>query len=157
MNQALFEIAPLREHPQHIPELARWHHQQWASLNPGETLASRQANLEQHAGNKDLPLTWVATRGAVLLGSASLVENDMEIRPDYRPWLASVFVLPQHRNHGIGTLLVEHITSEARKLGHPRLFLFTPDQQAFYRRLGWTLSETVDYHQATVALMSRTL
>jgi GNAT superfamily N-acetyltransferase len=146
-------ISPLKNHRHCIPELARWHNAEWGALNPGETLESRRARLETHAGNRSLPLTWVALEQGRLLGSASLVPNDMETRPQLRPWLASVFVLPPARGRGIGSLLVQHIESQARAAGFPRIFLFTPDRESFYQRLGWRLREIVEYQKTTVRLM----
>ncbi len=146
-------IQPLRECLTCIPQLARWHHAQWSSLNPGETLAGRVARLEGHAGNQEMPLTWVALDGGKLVGSASLVPSDMEIRPDFEPWLASVFVDPEERSRGIGSQLVQYIMQQARELHFTRLYLFTPDRQTFYQRLGWHHRETISYHETLVNLM----
>jgi len=150
---ARVRIVPLAGERRHIPALARWHHGQWASLNPGETLASRTERLERHAAGGELPLTWVALEGETLLGSASLVPNDMELRSELEPWLASVYVGSAFRGQGIGSLLVEHITGEAGAMGYSRIYLFTPDQQKFYQRLGWRVRETLTYHQVLVKLM----
>jgi GNAT superfamily N-acetyltransferase len=150
-------FVPLREHQHHIPQLALWHHGQWAALNPGETLDGRRKRLEGHARNADLPMTWLALDGGVLLGSASLVQSDMEIRPELGPWLASVFVDPEQRGRHIGSLLVEHVAQEARARGFAELYLFTPDRQKFYERLGWRHREAVRYHETLVSLMKKDL
>jgi N-acetylglutamate synthase-like GNAT family acetyltransferase len=77
----------------------------------------------------------------------------MEIRPDLEPWLASVFVDPEERGRGIGSQLVEFIMLQARERRFTRLYLFTPDRQTFYQRLGWRLRETLSYHETLVGLM----
>lgn len=146
-------IEPLSKHRARIPSLAKWHHGQWTIYNPGETLADRVARLEAQAGNYDLPLTWVALEDDLLLGSASLVLSDMETKPELKPWLASLFVAPEHRCRGVGGKLVERIEQEARERGFKKLFLFTPDQDKFYRRLGWRILEKVEYHNDLVTLM----
>ncbi len=35
------DIINLRDAPQYLPTLARWHHAQWTYLNPGRTLQQR--------------------------------------------------------------------------------------------------------------------
>ncbi len=146
-------IEPLGNRREVIPLLARWHHGQWASINPGETLRSRTARLENHAGNVELPLTWVALEEGRLLGSASLVPSDMETRPELEPWLASVFVDPGARGRGVGSLLVKFVMGEARGRGFRQLYLFTPDRQRFYQRLGWRERESLEYRETLVTLM----
>lgn len=152
-NRGSIIIQPLSECRECIPQLAKWHHGQWSSLNPGETLAGRIGRLEVQAANQEMPATWVAFDGTKLVGSASLVPSDMEIRPDFEPWLASVFVNPETRSRGIGSQLVEYIMQQARELEFEQLYLFTPDRQTFYQRLGWSLRETVTYHEMLVKLM----
>ncbi|SRR5690606_25714268 len=147
------EIEPLSQWREWIPQLARWHHAQWEVYNPGQTLAKRVALLELEAVDGDLPLAWVARDGDELLGSASLVESDLELRPEMKPWLASVFVAPEHRQRGIGGALVRFIAAQARERGFPAIYLYTPDQMRFYERLGWSEIEKVAYHGDQITLM----
>jgi predicted N-acetyltransferase YhbS len=154
VDGAEVSIERLQQHPEWIPLLAGWHHGQWASYNPGETLADRIARLKRHAADDALPLTWVAFSQGVLLGSASLVAADMEIRPELTPWLASVFVAPEHRRQGLGRSLVSHVTEQARLQGYRSLFLFTPDRELFYQQLGWQVVERPEFHGSQVAVMA---
>jgi GNAT superfamily N-acetyltransferase len=96
----------------------------------------------------------VALADGQLLGSASLVAQDMEIHPELSPWLASVYVAPEFRRQGIGSALVERVVGEARALGVSRLHLYTPDKEGFYARLGWHTLERVDYRDHHVAVMA---
>jgi GNAT superfamily N-acetyltransferase len=150
-------VEPLADHPAAIPRLARWQHEQWAALNPGDTVEARTARLRrQH--RHGIPMTLVAFREDELLGSASLVEQDMpETHPDWTPWLASVFVAPEHRDGGVGSALVEAIAAAARSLGVRKLYLFTPDRERLYRRLGWHALGVEPYRGETVTVMVRTL
>ena len=150
------QIDALADHPSFIPTLAQWHHEQWKHLNPGDTVEERIARLQAHLGKGQIPATFVALshpdgpgserERAQVLGSASLIAHDMDTHPEFSPWLASVFVAPQHRGQGIGTALVRRIGEEARTLGVSRLYLFTtPDKHKFYARLGWSLIESTRY------------
>jgi len=73
-----------------IPELAEWHLAEWGGLHPGQTLTDRIQGLRRCCGDGAMPRAVVATRGDVLLGSALLVEHDMDARPELSPWLAYV-------------------------------------------------------------------
>ena len=89
------------------------------------------------------------------MGTASLTESDLDSRPELTPWLASVFVLPAWRGRGIASALVERVAEEARMAGCPGCYLYTPDQQALYARLGWQMQEELDYRGERVTLMWR--
>jgi N-acetylglutamate synthase-like GNAT family acetyltransferase len=69
----------------------------------------------------------------------------MDTRPKLSPWLASVYVAAEHRCQGIGSALVRRVVEEAAALDVQRLYLFTPDQERFYARLGWSVIERCTY------------
>ena len=139
-----YTIAYLADHPAHTGTLAAWHHRQWHYLDVDVSVEQRAAFLGTH-GRGEIPTTVLALRGKEVLGSASLIAHDMDTRPHLSPWLASVYVDPPHRRSGIGSALVTRITELARALGHPALYLFTPDKEQFYRRLGWRVLERTTY------------
>src|SRR4051812_42419169 len=113
----MLQILPLRERPEVIEQLARWHFAQWGSVNPTSTIERRMERLRGHLEPGRVPQTFVAVDGDELLGSASLVAADLPSRDDLSPWLASVYVDPPHRNRGIGAALVNRVAEESRTLG----------------------------------------
>ena len=147
------EIADLKEYKEFIPTLAEWHHRQWAYLNPGDSVERRISELEAESESDGIPKTFVAVSGDTLLGSASLLPHDMDIRMDLSPWLASVYVAAEHREKGIGTALILHVMGEAKNLGYRTIYLYTPDREALYARLGWSLLERVVYHGHQMPIM----
>lgn len=143
----------LADCPHYIPTLAAWHYAQWGHWNPAKDEDRRTEGLETHLQKRAIPTTFVACEGEELLGSASLVDSDLDIRPELTPWLASVFVAPAARNLGVGSLLVQRVMQEARELGVPQLYLFTPDREHFYARLGWQLVERPIWRGMEIAVM----
>jgi predicted N-acetyltransferase YhbS len=139
-----YTIGYLADHPAHVDTLARWHHKQWHYLDRDRTVEQRAAFLRSH-GRGSVPSTVVAVRGDRVLGSASLTAHDMDTHPELSPWLASVYVDPTQRERGIGSALVVRIVDLARDLGQPALYLFTPDKERFYSRLGWRVLERTRY------------
>src|SRR5690606_12830155 len=95
----------------------------------------------------------VAEDQQTLLGSASLLADDMSSHPELTPWLASVYVAEQHRGQGIGSTLVRRVMQHARDIGIKRLYLYTPDQEKLYARLGWQVLSGEQYNGTAVTIM----
>lgn len=146
-------IGYLANHTQHIPTLARWFHDQWGYLSPNYTLKQRTQRLRAKARRKGIPITFIAVEGKKPIGSASLVANDMDTRPDWKPWLASVYVAPSHRSKGVGEALVQRVVDEARRQAFESLYLWTPNKEAFYGKRGWKIVETTEYRNERAVVM----
>ena len=149
-------IVYLADYPEFIPELARLHFAEWRYLNPGETLEGKKDYLRSNCGRRGVPTFVIAVDGATLAGSASLIAQDMDDRPELTPWLADVFVKPEFRGKGVATSLIQRIENEAQSAGISRLFLYTPDAADLYRRLGWEDVEEYVYKGTNVLIMART-
>lgn len=147
-------IEYLADHPEFIPTLARWQHDEWGHLRPGDSVDARMARLQSSVQIGRIPLTVVALTDGELLGSASLVAYDMETRMELTPWLAGVFVLPRRRRKGVGAQLVRRIMTEAATLHIPVLYLYTVHSENFYANLGWSLQEHTAYREQNVAIMT---
>lgn len=147
----------LANHKQHIPTLARWFQAQWGHLKPVSTLEQRITRLHQKATTVRLPLALIAVEGYQPVGSVSFVECDMNTRPKYRPWLSSLFVDVKHRQQGVGSLLIDRVVQEAAARGFERLYLWTPDQEAFYATRGWRVIERTPYRGEQAIVMVRRL
>ncbi len=146
------QIINLVNAPAHLQTLAVWHHEEWRDLNPGQTLEQRVQKMQGYLGTDFIPSTYIACDDA-LLGSASIVESDMDDRKDLSPWLASVYVDKPYRRQGVGSRLVKHVIEMARQHGVKKLYLFTPDQESFYLQLGWYVKEKTVYRGKEVTIM----
>lgn len=148
-------FAYLCDHMRLAPDLARLHYAEWAPLLPSWSEADALAELRTHRSRQAIPTTLLMLDDVHdVIGSVSLLQNDDERIRDYSPWLASLIVMPPHRGQGHGIALVDRCVQEARALGIPRLHLYTAGQQAFYRRLGWRVIDTVPLGIAPVDVMA---
>ncbi len=111
--------------------------------------------FREHLNRDCIPLTLIALFDGQPAGTASIYVHDMDTRPDLSPWLAAVYVAPSYRKRGIGSALVKAVEGAAHKLRIGRLYLFTPDQERFYARLGWSVLERVEYWNQTVVIMEK--
>ena len=153
-----FLIEPLTNHPQLIPLLAEWHHQEWQHLNPESyDLQSRIKEYQEAASSSGLPSMLVAHNNGQALGSVRLIKNDLDTHPELSPWLASLYVHPDYRRRGIATRLITELEDFTLQLGFQRLYLFTEDRQQMYQKLGWEQQFVEDYHQQPVTVMAKYL
>lgn len=143
----------LGNHLNLLPELAKLQYDEWKHFSPGKTLEDRVLKLRKMAQSNDVPFMVVAADNGQLIGSAALALEDMQTRKDLSPWLASVFVKPEHRQNGIATALVRHIEQQATTLGIEKLYLYTERARGLYLKLGWSDIEQCDYQGVNVAIM----
>lgn len=148
------QISSLKDRPQHLLPLAKWHHSEWSYLNPARTLDERVEEMQEDLQGKAIPTTFVAEAHDELLGSACILADDMSSHPELSPWLASVYVAEQHRNKGIGSVLVRRVMQHAQENGVKRLYLYTPDQAQLYAKLGWQVYSEEPYNGTPVTIMS---
>lgn len=149
------KLISLVDSQQHLPQLARWFHAEWAYLHPGHTLQDRIQELSTYLRRDLLPECYVMEDAkGNLIGSASIVNCDMDTREDLFPWLASVYVDPLRRKEGLGSKIVTATIKKAHDMGFEKLFLFTPNQAPWYAKMGWQTLERTNYHGAPVTLMS---
>ena len=146
-------IEPISDHPHLIDTIARWHWDEWGHADPEGSVESWAAGLRERTHRDRVPTTYVALDGAELLGSATLVDNDMSTRPDLWPWVAGVYVKPERRGQGVGSALVRHAVREAAGMGVKKLYLHTGTARAFYEKLGWRHIGDEYYEGQVVAVM----
>jgi predicted N-acetyltransferase YhbS len=149
------QIEYLADHLDIAPVLAEWHHTEWAGLLPWWTAEAARTELLTHRLRRAIPTTLIAMEGSRLIGSVSLVQEDL---PEWRhltPWLSSLYVVPRDRGKGIGRRLVSACLAEAAALGVHRLYLFTSGQSLYYERQGWGLVEQITYYGEQAAVLDR--
>jgi GNAT superfamily N-acetyltransferase len=152
-GRMIVKVSSIADHPDFVPIIANWHFQEWGHLTPGASLEAWTSGLAQRTRPDSIPTTFVASAEGEPIGSAVLVEHDMSSRPDLSPWLAGVYVVPNWRGCGVGSLLVQHATGRAAEFGVERLYLYTRGNEEFYGRLGWSVMSREEYEGREVTIM----
>ena len=134
------EIRHIFETPELIPQVADWiYNQFW--MDQQEVTADFLAGLLRHAvDSNSIPLSLVAFVDGAPVGTINLIESDDRERVHLTPWLAALFVRPEFREEGVGSLLVKDLLLKAQGLGIKKLYLGT-ERSDFYIRLGAKLHE----------------
>ncbi|MBH3283999.1 GNAT family N-acetyltransferase [Serratia marcescens] len=151
-------IEPLPTHRRRIDELAELLHQEWgtfAQWSSRETISRRLAERCEH-GYQGIVLLALSPQQQIL-GTASLTLYELADKPERQYWLSEVFTHPQHRGQGIARSMIAHCIEHGLAQGIDELYLYTPDQQALYQKLGWRPLEQRQVAGETVTVMSRTL
>lgn len=151
------QICPLADRKEFVRELAELHHAEWKHMDPSFTLQQRFEAINKAAGREGIPSIFIATSGNQLLGSAALVQQDMDTKPDLHPWLAAVYTKEGFRRQGIATALISRCESEAAKSGAKTWYLSTELAAGLYEKLGWSHMERGDYKGVTVNVMYKSL
>ncbi|MDR3467801.1 MAG: GNAT family N-acetyltransferase [Xanthobacteraceae bacterium] len=104
----------------------------------GTPLAELTAWVDGSLTANAIPFMMVAHDGPDFAGAASVIASDLAERPQYTPWVATVWVEPQFRGRGIGRALVARAAAAAFALGHETLYLCAREQlHDFYAGQGW--------------------
>ena len=140
------------------PELAicaRWRVNVFSVLQA--SFEEELRSMELFASDQSHGVALVAKADGEPIGTCLLVESEIEPNHDVSPWLAGLFVVPEHRRKGAGAVLVRAIEDQARQRGFSRLYLYTTDAAGFYARLGWSTLDRTNWKGLDTALMVRDL
>ena len=149
----MVNVELLADHLELVPVIARWHWDEWGIYDPQGTPEKWAEGLAARTQRNRIPMTFVAFYNDQPVGSAALVEHDMEIRRDLTSWLAGVYVQPDFRSRGVASRLVNTAMTAARELGIETLYLYTRSAVGLYARLGWVELEPVMYQGRKVTIM----
>lgn len=133
------EIADLTECPHCLDSVAEsiwraW----WQDRAPLETVRGLVAD---NLAGPGIPLCLVARVDGDFAGTVSLIETDIDVPTDLRPWLAALWVEPDHRRKGVAGALIVRLVDAARALGESGLHLCAhEDLAAFYGRFGFAVT-----------------
>jgi GNAT superfamily N-acetyltransferase len=150
-------FVPLLDRAEFIPLVAQWNWDEWGELLPERSAAEYADYLRREMRRDGIPIAYLALDDGLLVGTVSLLPDDLEIRPEITPWLAALYVVPGHRRRGLGRRLVAYAVEAARSFGVGTLYLYTPGQAAFYRPMQWELVEETEFRGRAITIMKRRL
>jgi len=151
------EIFVLRPSSAEISTCAKWRVEAFGDVLETGVEAEKKS-LEAFTSDQNGQAALVARLDGVLAGTCLLARSELEPCHPVSPWLAGLYVVPEHRRQGIGKALVKSIEHQARQRGNRRLYLYTDSAtHYYYERLGWSGVDQVDWRGFSTTLMAREL
>lgn len=149
------EIHFLDEHPDCIPQLAAWCHEEWKDFYGEQTVADVERYFTANMVRDRIPLSYVAVEEGRPCGTFTLDVEDVDLHryKDLSPWLVCVYVDKKHRGRGLGRRLIHHALDEALRLKVISLYLWTENLESLYTRLGWRMLERTRLHGHDITVM----
>jgi len=149
------EILYLPDEEEVIKQVADWHYSEFGKDNPDSTPEKTLNTVRGRVNNTGIPLCLVAYLGGRPVGTASIIATDMKTHAEFMPWMADVVVDRGHRDRGIGSALVRRVDEEMGRLNISVAYLFTPDKERMYARLGWKTVLRETYRGKDVVIMRK--
>ncbi|GAA5320638.1 MAG: hypothetical protein Aseana_27010 [Candidatus Pelagadaptatus aseana] len=150
---ASLRLLDLRCCRERLATIASWHQLEWQQ----QDLSERTRQLTTHLETEAIPTTLVALSGDCAVGSVSLVRYQRLGGYPASVWLANMYVVPELRLKGVGSRLVAGAEAEAARQGVEKLFLYTHDQENYYKKLGWHSLRQHRLAGRPATIMTRTL
>ena len=150
------DIVYLDEIPSAVEVLAAAFWTEWGR-HDGLTLAQVTDRVIACAQRDALPLALVAREGAAVLGTVGLRRDAIASGPAPGPWLAALWVAPEHRRRGLGAKLIAAAEHEALELGLVELYAATSTAAGLFRTAGWTEVAQFDHAGEQLVLFHRRL
>lgn len=90
-----------------------------------------------------IPTCYVIFKEHTFLGTCLIDDEDMQVHPECKPWLASVYVIPECRNQKIATTLLNHVIPK-----YTTLYLWTFNKRLanYYAQFGFVEKEVIRKH-----------
>ena len=152
-----FSLSNLAQDPTYIDQISVWFFEEWGDGIEGRTVEQFSEVLNERMNIDKLPVAFVALASGDLIGTVSLICNEISSLPQYEHWLASLFVAPEHRRQGWGAKIVRAAVQIAPEYGIDKLFLYTHSHTDFYQQLGWEYVETVLYRKRDARILGYSL
>lgn len=129
--------------PEHIEDVAKLVYKEFVVPTSSKKTYEEVVDFFKETYANELPITFIANVDGQCVGTVSVFENDWKERPQYKPWLASLYVEPSYRSQKIGFYLIEELLKHLKKLGYTHVFLKTENASSYYEKRGWEHIETV--------------
>jgi GNAT superfamily N-acetyltransferase len=132
-------ITTLADRPDLVFTVGRW---LWDTTyrRRGLPMSWGLSALEGHLGAGTIPATLVVLDRGEPLGALALVAHEPGdiYRAEQSPWMSDLFVVPQARGRGLGSMLLRAGERYARALGFPRVYTRVTGHADWFLAQGWS-------------------
>lgn len=151
------QIKYLMDDPDYLNQTTELLFNEWSHLSSWSESRQILTRLTERNSPDKQQFTLVALDVEnVVTAAGSLICYELKDNPQRMYWLGEVVTRSTHRGQGLGSALIKRIVELATERNIAELWLYTPDKQSLYRRLGWKAYEqrVVDGESVTVMVLS---
>jgi len=138
------EITTLFENQHYYKEVSQMIYQEFVLGSSSKMTLEEVEHFFENTNVDKFPITFISVIDNECVGTVSVFENDFKERPQYSPWLASLYVKPQFRDKKIGQHLITHLLNHLKTLNYTEVYLKTENASEYYQKRGWELVESVN-------------
>ena len=150
-------ISFLADVPYFLDQLAKLHGQEWGHLYPDWDFSKARSEFLGEKADGSLPATLVMHEGLELMGSVSVVFGDCPTRPEWDPWLASLYVVEAWRCRGYALELVHAASALAAATGVTRIFVFTESAENLFFQSGFEMLDRTELQGVPIRILTKSL
>ena len=150
MNKG-YKIIPLEAG--HVKKLAKWHHREWKELYWDWDIDFYICELRSQIGDEQVPYTWVCMSDNKIVGSVSIINDDLKSHAHLNPWIGNLYVKKSYRNQGIGTSLLKFAMAKAVNWDISPIYLFSTHHVEFFTRHDWQVVETFKHNDKDITIL----
>ena len=157
MGEPAVSVAELTRRSDDLDRIASWLNEEWGR-NDGYSLEETCRWCAEVAAS-ETEAVFGAHVGDALAGTALLVDCDLDLEPQLRPWLSGFYISAEFRGQGVGAPLLQAVEAAARKQAHKAIYLYCRAGRliANYESHGWRVDKHFDLRGKRYSLMSKPL
>ena len=140
----MLKIYNLKEKPEYLKEVALLEMKEWAEDKniTDERLNNKIEHIIERFDNKYF-CKLILLDEKDLIGFISMFPEDMDERPDLKPWYATMYVKEEYRKKGYSKILNDAILDEAYNRGFDKLYLKSTLEN-YYEKFGAIFMEKIN-------------
>jgi GNAT superfamily N-acetyltransferase len=146
------KIDYLANNPDCVAQISKWCCEEWPWYYNNGELKSAISYHQRTAQVGAVPCALVAFEGDQLVGTISIIEEDMDLRPTLTPWLGCLYVSPPFRGRGVAAQLINEGIKVAKSLKIRKIFAWTATLTDALRSQNWDYMEQIKYQGKDVDL-----
>jgi len=125
----------------HFEKICKWQQSWWDEDYKEEKV---KEFMERCLNSDKIPQTYIALCNDKVVGMYQITMDDnVDIRPDYYPWLVNVYVDEEYRGKGVCSCLMKDAITKFKNLNIKRMYLYTKHEN-LYEKYGWKFLEEVE-------------
>lgn len=129
------QIAELNQHPGYAGQTAQLLHTEWSALPTWSHQPTILERIKQRNQAPTAEFTLIATPdGETVAATCSVIRYELDDIAAREYWIGEVVTDKRFRGQGVAI-------ARAKQQQISELWLYTPDQQAYYQRSGWQAVE----------------